>query len=121
MSHAVLVTGVLRGREILMVRRWLSGGKGVLRAILPILRALPLPLASRLIARIGRTEYALLARLRASYDAAVARGGEHLGCAWDVSAVGRDLAGNQVRWRTRDLLLDGVPDHRAAPMFLVTG
>ncbi len=74
MSHAVLVTETLRGRESHMVRRWLSVRKGLLRAILPILRALPLPVASRLIARIGRTEYALLARLRASYNAAVARG-----------------------------------------------
>ncbi len=104
-----------------MVRRWLSVRKGLLRAILPILRVLPLPVASRMIARIGRTEYALLGRLRAAYDAAVARGGDQLGCAWDIPAVSRDLAGNQVRWRTRDLLLDGVPDHRAAPMFLVTG
>jgi phosphatidylinositol dimannoside acyltransferase len=104
-----------------MVRRWLSVRKGLLRAILPILRAFPLPVASRMIARIGRTEYALLGRLRASYDAAVARGRDQLGCEWDVPAVSRDLAGNQVRWRTRDLLLDGVPDHRATPMFLVTG
>jgi KDO2-lipid IV(A) lauroyltransferase len=104
-----------------MVRRWLSVRKGMLRSVLPVLRLLPLPAASRLIAGIGRTEYVVLAGLRRAYHAAVERGGRHLECSWDVASISRDLAGNQVRWRTRDLLLDGVPDRRAAPMFVVTG
>ena len=44
-----------------------------------------------------------------------------LGCQWDVPAVSRELAGNHILWRTRDMLLDGVPDHRAGDMFIVTG
>ena len=40
---------------------------------------------------------------------------------WDVPSVSRELAGNHVLWRTRDLLLDGVPDQRARDMFTVIG
>jgi lauroyl/myristoyl acyltransferase len=35
--------------------------------------------------------------------------------------VSRELAGNHVLWRTRDLLLDGVPDQRVRDMFTVIG
>jgi KDO2-lipid IV(A) lauroyltransferase len=104
-----------------MERRLLNIRKFLLRRILPILRILPLPVASRLIAGIGRTEYRLLARLRRGYQEAVSRAGEALGCDWDVDLVSEALAGNQVWWRTRDMLLDGVPDRRAEPMFVVSG
>ena len=104
-----------------MRRRWLNIRKALLRAILPALRALPHRSASRIVAGIGRLEYSLVRRLRVRYDEAVGRGGHHLGCAWDVAAVGRELAGNQIRWRTRDLLLDGLPDERVAPLFHVSG
>jgi len=104
-----------------MERRMLNVRKQLLRTVLPIFRYLPLPLASRMIAGIGRTEYHLMAKLRLAYRDAVGRANTSLGCNWDVDAVSLDLAGNQVWWRTRDLLLDGVPDHRAEPMFLVTG
>jgi KDO2-lipid IV(A) lauroyltransferase len=104
-----------------MVRRLLNVRKALLRFILPLFRTLPLTLASRLIAGIGRTEYCVLGGLRRAYQAAVARANERLGCTWDIAAVSLELAGNQVRWRTRDLLLDGVADDRAAPMFAVEG
>ncbi len=82
---------------------------------------LPLPLASRLIAGIGRTEYRMYPRLQQGYREAVTRASENLGCAWDVPAVSLDLAGNQILWRTRDLLLDNLPDRRVEPMFEVSG
>lgn len=104
-----------------MERRLLNVRKYLLRRVLPILRVFPLPLASRLVAGIGKTEYRLMASLRASYLEAVTRAREVMGCAWDVDSVSLDLAGNQVWWRTRDLLLDGVDDRRAEPMFLVSG
>jgi KDO2-lipid IV(A) lauroyltransferase len=104
-----------------MKRRLLNIRKFLLRRVLPVLRWFPLPLASRMVAGIGRIEYRMASSLRQAYIDAVARAGEILGCSWDVSAVSLDLAGNQVWWRTRDLLLDGVPDHRAEPMFLVSG
>ena len=66
-------------------------------------------------------EYRLSHRLRAAFQQAVARGRAVLDGQWDVSAVSRELAGNHVLWRTRDLLLDGVPDHRAREMFVVRG
>jgi KDO2-lipid IV(A) lauroyltransferase len=47
--------------------------------------------------------------------------GSDLGCEWDVEGVSLALAGNQVWWRTRDLLLDGVPDRRVEPMFTISG
>jgi KDO2-lipid IV(A) lauroyltransferase len=46
---------------------------------------------------------------------------DRLGCRWDITAVGRDLAGNNLRWRARDLLLDGLPNETVAPLFQVHG
>ncbi len=40
-----------------MERRMLNVRKQLLRTILPVFRYLPLPLASRMIAGIGRTDY----------------------------------------------------------------
>src|SRR4051794_6990467 len=104
-----------------MVRRWLNVRKFLLRRALPVLRVLPLPVASRVIAGIGRFEYRLLSGLRQGYQAAVERARATLGCHWDVPTVSLELAGNQVWWRTRDLLLDGVPKSRLEPMFVVSG
>ena len=104
-----------------MRRRWLNLRKGLLRSILPALRVLSHRSASRVVAGIGRLEYSLVPGLRTRLDEAVGRGNHHLGCRWDVAAVGRELAGNQIRWRTRDLLLDGRPDHRVDPLFQVKG
>jgi phosphatidylinositol dimannoside acyltransferase len=104
-----------------MERRGLNIRKGMLGLVLPMLRRLPLPLASRMVAGIGRTEYALFPEIRAAFDAAVVRGGDRLGRVWDPATVGRQLCGNQVRFRTRDRLLDGVPDRRIAPLFTIEG
>ena len=104
-----------------MERRGLNIRKGFLKAVLPVFRALPLPVASRFVSGIGRLEYRLRPKLRHSFDAAVAQGRTVLDGNWDLSAVGRELAGNHVLWRTRDLLLDGVPDQRALDMFTVEG
>ena len=104
-----------------MERRGLNLRKYFLGIILPALRRLPLPVASRMIAGIGRTEYALLKNLRGAFDAAVATSAERLGCAWDRPEVSRALCGNQIRFRTRDRLLDGVADRRLGPMFEVLG
>jgi KDO2-lipid IV(A) lauroyltransferase len=104
-----------------MERRGLNIRKYFLGIILPILRRLPLPVASRMIAAIGRIEYALFRNLRASFDAAVAQSATRLGCSWDVAEVSRALCGNQIRFRTRDRLLDGVPDRRLEPLFVVKG
>jgi phosphatidylinositol dimannoside acyltransferase len=104
-----------------MERRGLNIRKGMLGCLLPLLRRLPLPLASRMVAAIGRTEYLLFPDLRAAFDAAVIRGGERLGCTWDVASVSRQLCGNQIRFRARDRLLDGVSDRRLAPLFTING
>jgi KDO2-lipid IV(A) lauroyltransferase len=66
-------------------------------------------------------EYRFSQRLRGEFRHAVAQGRSLLGCQWDVPEVSRELAGNHVLWRTRDLLLDGVNDDRARAMFAVTG
>src|SRR3954471_13426120 len=99
-----------------MQRRGLNIRKGMLGIILPALRRLPLPLASRLVAGIGRAEYALFPELRSAFDAGVVRGQARLGCTWDVASVSRRLCGNQIRFRTRDRLLDGASDRRIAPL-----
>jgi KDO2-lipid IV(A) lauroyltransferase len=104
-----------------MERRGLNIRKGFLRGCLPFIRRLPLPMASRFISGIGRMEYRVSHRLRDTFHQAVDRGQSLLGCRWDVPAVSRELAGNHVLWRTRDLLLDGATDRRAGAMFRVTG
>jgi KDO2-lipid IV(A) lauroyltransferase len=104
-----------------MERRGLNIRKGFLKVFLPMIRALPLPMASRFVSGIGRMEYRVSHRLREAFQQAVAHGRAVLDCQWDVPAVSRELAGNHVLWRTRDLLLDGVPDHRARDMFMVSG
>src|SRR3954463_14677227 len=76
-----------RGRESLMERRLLNVRKSLLRSIIPVLRHLPLPLASRMVAGIGRTEYHLMSSLRLAYREAVGRARDLLGCNWDVNSV----------------------------------
>lgn len=104
-----------------MQRRWLNLRKALLRLILPALRALPPRAATRIVVGIGRAEYAMGRSLRLRFDRAVSRGAEHFGERWDVPALGRELAGNQIRWRTRDQLLDGHSDEAVAGLFSVSG
>jgi phosphatidylinositol dimannoside acyltransferase len=104
-----------------MERRGLNIRKGFLRAVLPIFRTLPLPVATRFLTGIGRMEYQLSRSLRQTFQNAVAHGRSALDGEWDVPAVSRELAGNHILWRTRDLLLDGVADQRAREMFTVEG
>jgi phosphatidylinositol dimannoside acyltransferase len=104
-----------------MERRGLNIRKGFLRFWLPVIRAFPLPMASRFLSGVGRMEYRLSRRLRGEFLQAVERGQTTLGCRWDVPEVSRELAGNHVLWRTRDLLLDGATDDRARAMFTVEG
>lgn len=104
-----------------MERRGLNIRKVLLGIVLPALRRLPPRVASNLVAGIGRTEYALLKGLRHRVDEAVLQGSHHFGRSWDVPAVGRELAGNQIRWRTRDQLLDGLADESVSLLFTVHG
>ena len=104
-----------------MRRRGLNIRKSLLGWILPGLRLLPPRLATRAVARIGRAEYALLPGLRRRVDAGVERGRAYFHAHWDRPAIGRSLVGNQVLWRNRDRLLDGVADARVADLFVVEG
>ena len=104
-----------------MERRGLNIRKSFLKAVLPMIRALPLPVASRFVSGIGRMEYRCSKSLRNSFNDAVCHGRSVLDCQWDIPSVSRELAGNHVLWRTRDLLLDGVPDQRVRDMFTVIG
>ncbi len=104
-----------------MERRGLNFRKRFLRAVLPLIRILPLPVAARFLSGFGRLEYRLFPRLRRSFRDAVSRGRSILDCRWDVPAVSRELAGNHILWRTRDLLLDGVSQERAQEMCAISG
>ena len=75
-----------------MERRGLNIRKGFLKFCLPIIRGLPLPVASRFISGIGRMEYRVSHRLRATFQEAVGRGRSMLGCQWDVPAISRGRA-----------------------------
>ena len=79
-------------------------------------------MASRFVSGIGRMEYRLSKSLRQSASTMRSATAESvLDCQWDVPG-GQPRTGRQpVLWRTRDLLLDGVPDERAREMFTVTG
>src|SRR5438876_11868883 len=90
--------------ERLMERRGLNVRKVLLGTILPLLRRLPPRIASNMVAGIGRTEYILIKGLRLRVDQAVLQGSYHFGRDWNVREVGKELAGNQIRWRTRDRL-----------------
>ncbi len=104
-----------------MQRRWLNIRKGLLRIVLPAVRKLPPATASGFVTGIGRTEYALGRNLRTRFDQAVERGAGYFGVHWQVPEVGRALAGNQIRWRTRDQLLDGLSPETIASLFEVSG
>jgi KDO2-lipid IV(A) lauroyltransferase len=100
---------------------FLNARKGLLQILLPALRLLPPQAACRLVATLGRAEYRLNGPMRHRFDHALAAGARHFGCTWDLATVGRHLAGNNLRWRARDLLLDGLTNETVAPMFKVTG
>jgi KDO2-lipid IV(A) lauroyltransferase len=104
-----------------MERRGLKFRKLVLDCWMPILRWLPPRFASNLVAGIGQTEYDCFRGVRRRFDAAVSHGSHHFGKSWNLRQVGRELAGNQIRWRTRDQLLDGLSNDQVAPLFEVTG
>ena len=98
-----------------MRRRGLNIRKWFLRFVMPLLRRLPPSAATRFVTGIGRVEYAPLSKVRVRFDVAVERADKQLGGHWNVPEVVRKLVGNQIRWRARDLLLDGLPDRVVAP------
>jgi len=104
-----------------MERRGVKFRKRFLKTVLPAIQVLPLPVAARLLSGFGRLEYGLFPRLRLQFQSAVTRAKTMLGGQWDIPAVSRELAGNHILWRTRDLLLDGVSEERAKRLFAVTG
>ena len=99
----------------------LNARRGPLQVILPLVRRLPPRAAARVVAALGASELAWNLPLRRRFEAALARGAADLGCHWDVPALARALAGNLLRWRARDLLLDGLPDDRADALLVADG
>jgi phosphatidylinositol dimannoside acyltransferase len=95
--------------------------KGMLQALLPALKLLPPRAASKIVATMGRAEYHLNRPLKHRFDAALERGAQHFGCHWNVSSLGSELAANHLRWRARDLLLDGRTNAQVAPLFTLEG
>jgi predicted LPLAT superfamily acyltransferase len=100
---------------------FLNVRRGVLQFLLPALRLLPPRVASHVVAGLGRAEYLVNRPLKNRFVAALERGAQHFGCRWDVPALGSDLAANHLRWRTRDLLLDGLTNEEVAPFFAIEG
>jgi KDO2-lipid IV(A) lauroyltransferase len=104
-----------------MRRRGSNIRKGFLKFWLPAIRRLSPRMASRFMAGVGHTEYALFPNVRRRVHAAVERGQTYFGGHWNLPVVARQLVGNQIRWRTRDQLLDGLSTERIAPLFSLTG
>jgi KDO2-lipid IV(A) lauroyltransferase len=104
-----------------MRRRGLNIRKAMLRLVLPALRRLPPRAATCMVSGIGKTEYRLFRNLRLRFDTAVERGAGYFGTHWSVPEVGRELAGNHIRWRTRDQLLENLSEEQVASLFRVSG
>jgi KDO2-lipid IV(A) lauroyltransferase len=104
-----------------MGRRWQKVRRRLVNLLLPPLRAVSPRAAARGLAALGRAEHALSPRNRLRHEAAVRRWEAHFGCRWDVRRVGRELAGNEVRWQSRDLLLDGLDAGGLTPLVRVHG
>lgn len=104
-----------------MERRALNFRKGLLKACLPAIRRLPWPTGAKLLASFGKLEYRLHRPLRQRFQEAVRQGEKILNCSWDVDRVCLELAGQQILWRSRDLLLDGCDSRQALAKFEVTG
>lgn len=104
-----------------MQRRGLNIRKTFLKFLFPLLRRMDPAAATRFVAGIGHTEYRFARTLRVRFDQAVSRNGAYLGRPWDVPRVSRALAGNQIRWRTRDQLLDHLDAAAVARLFRVHG
>lgn len=100
---------------------WPSVRKGLVRSLMPALRALSPRVGSRILDRIGRVDYSVVPGQRARYERAVASCRDRLGVDWNVPAVARELAGGLIRWRARDLLLDGRADGTVDQLFRVEG
>ena len=120
-ANSSLPADRLQGWGKSMERRGRNIRKGFLKRILPFIRWLPLTTASGVLSGFGKLEYRLHRPLRNAFLEAVGKASEILDCDWDVPRISRELAGNQILWRTRDLLLDGVSDQRADEMFIVSG
>jgi KDO2-lipid IV(A) lauroyltransferase len=105
-----------------MGRRWQKLRKGLVRLMLPPLRAWSPRAAARGLAALGKAENRLSPRNRVRHEAAVRHWAAHFGCRnWDVRQLGRELAGNEVRWQSRDLLLDGRDGDALGPLVRVHG
>lgn len=104
-----------------MRRRGLNLRKGMLRCLFPFLRRLPPKVASRSLSGIGRFEYRSLAGVRLRFNQAIEYGNAQLNQHWNVQESARELAGYHIRWRTRDLLLDGLSNAKVASMFEIVG
>lgn len=104
-----------------MTRRWLKLRKRFVGVTLPVLRAISPRGAARLLALAGRGEFALSSGAAARHHAAVQGWVDHFNTDWDVDTLSRGLAGNEVRWQARDLLLDGLSDPQFDSLFEVTG
>ncbi|MGE3818210.1 MAG: lysophospholipid acyltransferase family protein [Isosphaeraceae bacterium] len=102
--------------------RWLLNlRKSLLGPLLPLLRILPPRAASNALAALGRVEYRLSRGLRHRFDRALTETSHHFGTTWDVREIGRELAGNQLHWRARDLLLDGLAKPLVDTLFEIEG
>jgi KDO2-lipid IV(A) lauroyltransferase len=104
-----------------MHRRGLNIRKTLLRMLFPVMTRMPPRAAARWVHAIGATEYRLVPGLRHRFDRAVAQAARHFNTPWPVTEVARTLAGNQIRWRTRDQLLDGLDEPAFDALFDVDG
>ena len=95
--------------------------KIIWQAVLPVLRRLPYRLAVSLVGVLDHLDLLVTPDRARRYERAVAAGARRLEGTWDARAVGRSLARQVYRRRTRDLLLDRRPDQQVLALFEVAG
>lgn len=86
-----------------------------------LLKRLPPTQAHAIAGALGSLEYGAPSPFRAGLRRAIAQGSAHFGERWDPAELGPRLAGNLVRWRLRDTLLDGAPESALDDVIQVAG
>jgi KDO2-lipid IV(A) lauroyltransferase len=93
----------------------------VLEWTLPALRALPYPIAIRVVGVLGEAAHIAAPLHIASYQRAVRDAALRYGCAWESRRLGSALAVQAYRRRARDLLIERLKDDQLNSIFSVEG
>lgn len=104
-----------------MARSGAKFRKRLVKTLLPPLRGVSPTFAARSLDAFGSATYTLSPAARARFRGPLESWSRALGCDWDHPEVARRMAGNELRWLSRDLVLDGLSDTSFDRMFHIEG